>query len=300
YREDIRYSDEIISRQVDAYRRIRNTCRYLLGNLHDFSPEQAIAPGEMDPLDLYALESARLTHERIQEAYREFEFHRVFHSLHNFCVTDLSAFYLDILKDRLYSYAPRSRERRSAQTALRQILLLLARDMAPVLSFTAEEVFQSLPPALRPDCPTVFAMPEPEMPAAFLDAEERAAWEILLKTRALATSAIEPLRQSGLVGHSLDTSVTLYVAEDLGQRLRSLRADLRAVFIVSQLELKPLAEAPAEAQPQADLPGLKIGVGRAKGAKCARCWVYSEDLGQSGEHPEICPRCAEALREIGL
>ncbi|MCL1915164.1 MAG: isoleucine--tRNA ligase [Desulfovibrionaceae bacterium] len=299
YREDIRYSDEIISRQVDAYRRIRNTCRYLLGNLHDFSPEQALSPGEMDPLDLYALESARLTHERIQEAYREFEFHRVFHSLHNFCVTDLSAFYLDILKDRLYSYAPQSRERRSAQTALRQILLLLARDMAPVLSFTAEEVFQSLPAALRPDCPTVFAMPEPELPSAFLGTEERAAWETLLKTRALVTSAIEPLRQSGLVGHSLDTSVTLYVAEELGQTLRSLRADLRAVFIISQLELKPLAEAPAEAQPQADLPGLKIGVSRAKGAKCARCWVYNEDL-ENGEHPEICPRCAKALREMGL
>jgi isoleucyl-tRNA synthetase len=300
YREDIRYSEEIIRRLIDAYRRIRNTCRYLLGNIHDFTPEESLPPGEMDSLDRFALDTALRVHERIQEAYRDFEFHKVFHALHNFCVTDLSAFYLDILKDRLYSQTPASRLRRSAQNALRLILLLLMRDMAPILSFTAEEVFQSLPAACKPDCPTVFALPEPDMEGLALPPPERELWDILLETRAVVTAAIEPLRQEGQVGHSLDTALVLYAENGLLERLATLNTDLRAVFIVSQFELRPLAQAPAEAAAPEGRPGLKISVRKAKGEKCARCWIYSEETGGDAARPGVCPRCAAALKELGL
>ena len=298
YREDIRYSDEIINRLIDAYRRIRNTCRYLLGNLHDFSVEDALPLTELDQLDRFALDLAERTHQRMQDAYREYEFHKVFHTMHNFCVTDLSAFYLDVLKDRLYSYAPGSRERRSAQTALSYILDVLMRDMSPVLSFTAEEVFQSQPEGLRADCPTVFAMPEPKPFALRFGEAERDAWEKLLKVRAEVTKAIEPLRRDGVVGHALDTAVTIYADEAMYMAINELSTDLRALFIVSQIALKPLTEAPADAYTPEELEGVKIGVKKARGEKCARCWVYSEELGSDPAYPDACPRCARVLKEL--
>ncbi|MDR2051183.1 MAG: isoleucine--tRNA ligase [Deltaproteobacteria bacterium] len=295
YREDIRYSDEIVSRLIDAYRRIRNTCRYLLGNLHDFSPAAALPPAELDPLDRFALDTARRVHLQARKDYLGFEFHKVFHSLHNFCVTDLSAFYLDVLKDRLYSYAPAGRERRSAQTALDLILRMLLLDMAPVLSFTAEEAFQSLPEKLRPGCRTVFALPEPDLSGLSLPQAGREAWENLLRTRGAVTRAIEPLRRDGRVGHALDTSVTLYAGEELAGQLRGLGTDLRAAFIVSQLEIKPLPEAGEGVFSPEEQPDLKIGVSRARGEKCGRCWVYSEEPGKDPRHPDLCPRCAAVL-----
>jgi isoleucyl-tRNA synthetase len=298
YREDIRYSNEIVNRLIDAYRRIRNTCRYLLGNLDDFSAEAALPPESLDPLDRFALDLARRAHERMREAYQSFEFHKVFHTLHNFCVNDLSAFYLDVLKDRLYSYSPASRERRSAQTALSLILRLLMRDMAPVLSFTAEEVFQNLPEQARGGVKTVFAMPEPDLSALDFSTAEGEAWERLLQARTAVTRAIEPLRKEGSIGHALDTAVTLYAEEALAAGLQGLGTDLRAVFIVSHLSIRPLAEAPAETFALEEIPGLKIGVTRARGEKCARCWVYSEELGRDPARPELCPRCASVLREI--
>ncbi|MDL2307565.1 isoleucine--tRNA ligase [Desulfovibrio sp. OttesenSCG-928-C06] len=299
YREDIRYSDEIVNRLVDAYRRIRNTCRYLLGNLHDFAPEKLMPLNELDPLDRYALELAGAAHQRIQDAYREYEFHKVFHTMHNLCVTDLSAFYLDILKDRLYSFAPGSRERRSAQTALWFILQLIMRDMAPVMSFTAEEVFQSLPEGLKPGVSTVFAAPDIDMSALNFGDAERKAWETLVSVRAEVTKAIEPLRKAGEVGHALDTSVTIYADDALLATLGGLKTDLRAVFIVSQLALKPLSEAPADAVVAEEVEGLKISVAKAKGEKCARCWIYSEELGGNAKYPDVCPRCAAVLEELG-
>lgn len=298
YREDIRYSDEIINRLIDAYRRIRNTCRYLLGNLHDFSQAEALPLAKLDPLDRFALDLALRTHERVQEAYKEYEFHKVFHTLHNFCVTDLSAFYLDVLKDRLYSYAPNSKERRSAQTALSLILSLLLRDMAPVLSFTAEEVFQSLPEGLKPGCETVFAMPQPDMNTLDFGLAERDAWEKLLKARAEVTKAIEPMRKEGVIGHALDTAVTVYADEALYMAINELGTDLRALFIVSQFELRPLSEAPANAYAPEELEGLKVAVAKAAGEKCARCWVYSTELGTDLDYPDACPRCTEVLKEL--
>ncbi len=294
YREDIRISDEILLRLVDAYRRIRNTCRYLLGNLKGLTPEGLVAPKDMDPLDRYALDVATRAHQRVQKAYADYEFHKVFHTLHNLCVTDLSAFYLDVLKDRLYASASAGPERRSAQSALLRILLLLVRDMAPILSFTAEEVFSHIPEALRPAVPTVFALQD-DADGFETTEEERGRFETLMEARAAVTRAAEPMRKAGTIGHSLDTHVTLHADEAILKTLAGLGTEPRALFIVSGFTLKPLAEAPAGATRDEALPGVAITVERAKGEKCERCWIYDENLGANPNFPGLCPRCTAVL-----
>ncbi|MBB5144759.1 isoleucine--tRNA ligase [Desulfovibrio intestinalis] len=296
YREDIRISDEILGRLVDAYRRIRNTCRFILGNLNDISAQDLLPLDKLEPLDRFALDVAGRVHERVQQAYMDFDFHKVYHTLHNYCVTDLSSVYLDILKDRLYASAPASQERRSAQTALWHILCLLLRDMAPVLSFTAEEIFSHLPESLRGPEPTVFALPALEAAPYLFDEGTRDDWNVLLAVRGAVTKAIEPMRREGIIGHSLDTRITLFVADELRQRLEGLHTDLRAVCIVSQLQLEALDRAPQAAYQDEEIAGLAIGVEKARGEKCERCWIYSTDLGTDPEHPALCPRCTAVIK----
>ena len=295
YREDIRISDEILNRLVDAYRRIRNTCRYLLGNIHDLNPEQLVPVNRMDALDRYALDAATRVCARVQEAYKDYEFHKVFHSLHNFCTTDLSAFYLDVIKDRLYSSAPGSLERRSAQTAMYHILMQLVRAMAPVLSFTAEEVFGHIPSGLKPDVPTVFALPEDDANSYWLSEDQRKAWETVLALRAAVTRAIEPLRKAGDVGHALDTRVTLSLGGELAELIGNLDTNTRALFIVSQLVLQDVGQhEEGDIALEEGLTG-SVRVEKARGEKCERCWVYSEELGRDAAHPALCPRCTEVM-----
>lgn len=300
YREDIRISDEIMNRLVDAYRRIRNTCRYLLGNLKDLTPDALVDMKDMDPLDRYALDVVALAHLRVQEAYTEYEFHKVFHTLHNLCSTDLSAFYLDILKDRLYSSLPDSPERRSAQTALYHILMMLAQAMAPVLSFTAEEVYRHIPEALHPAAESIFALQRLDTDGFLLDETSRKQWQAVLAVRAEVTRAIEPLRKAGTIGHALDTAVTVYAAPELLALLQGIGTDLRAVCIVSQLSLAALEQAPAElAKTEIGEYGeAAVQVARAAGTKCERCWIYSDALGADPTRPTLCPRCAKVLAEL--
>jgi len=289
YQEDVRISDEILNRLVDAYRRIRNTVRFILGNLADFDPaKDSVAPEAMLPLDRFALDLVERRHKTLQQAFEDFEFHKVYHTLHNLCTTDLSAFYLDIIKDRLYVCA--GLERKSAQTVLHRALLVLLNDMAPVMSFTAEEAFQTLPEGMRPGGSSVFTMRLPKAVPAMSDAQ-RQAFELLLAVRGEVTKTIEPMRKAGDVGHSLETCVTLYAAGDVAEALAQPGLDLREFFIVSKTEVKPLADAPADAYAPEELKDLKVSVARAPGAKCQRCWRYDENLGQDAAHPEICPRC---------
>lgn len=301
YREDIRISDEILGRLVDAYRRIRNTCRYLLGNLSDFGQAEIMATDKLLPLDRFALDNAARVHKQVQDAYASFEFHRVYHGLHKYCVTDLSAVYLDILKDRLYASGKNSLERRSAQTALWHILSFLLRDMAPVLSFTAEEIFRILPDSLRAGVASVFALPPLDGSEFLLEDGKRDDWEQLLELRSVVTRAIEQVRREGVIGHSLDTSVTLYLNDALAETLKSLNTDLRAICIVSQLECRPLSEAPENAFRDPELDGLAVVVEKAKGEKCVRCWIYSTELGTGPnadpEHPALCPRCLAVMAD---
>ncbi len=296
YQEDLRISDEIIGRLVDAYRKIRNTCRFILGNLSDFNPAtDAVAPADMLSLDRYALNMVRAKHQAVQAAYESFEFHKVYHTLHNLCTTDLSSYYLDIIKDRAYVTGATSRERRSAQTALYHILLMIVNDMAPILSFTAEEIFQHLPEAMRPAGSTVFAMRVPEIEGDLLSEEEEAVWNLVFAVRGDVTKAIEPLRQSKALGHSLDAMVTLHATGEAYASLASVASYLRDVFIVSQARVTD-EPAPADAI-RGEVEGVSVVIGRAKGEKCARCWIYDENLGTDPAHPQACPRCTKVLQE---
>ena len=298
YREDIRISDEILGRLVDAYRRIRNTCRFILGNLEGFGKGDLLPLNELLPLDRFAIDAAARVHDRVQQAYMDFDFHKVYHTLHNYCVTDLSSMYLDVLKDRLYASGPASKERRSAQTALWHILGLLLRDMAPVLSFTAEEIFAHLPEGLRGGEPTVFALQPVESAPLMLDEGTRDDWNVLTAVRGAVTKAIEPMRRDGVIGHSLDTRVTLFVADELRQRLEGLNTDLRAFCIVSQIAMQPLESAPQGAYCDEEIAGLAIGVEKAHGEKCERCWIYSTELGTDAGHPTLCPRCTAVIKAM--
>ncbi|MFW5971235.1 MAG: isoleucine--tRNA ligase [Desulfovermiculus sp.] len=299
YQEDLRISETILKQLVDNYRRIRNTCRFLLGNLHDFDPLQnAVSSQDLFPLDQYVLDLARERHARITRAYHQYELHKVFHSLHTLCATDLSAFYLDVLKDRLYVSAPDSLERRSAQTALHSLLCLLLWDMAPILSFTAEEAYQYLPGADLDAYPTIFTYPFSLADEPLMSERERETWDRLLTVRAEATRAIEPERKSGNIGHSLDVSLHLYAQGDLLAELEANRPSLQELFIVSEVHVQEAEAAPAEAFVSQELPGLKIKVHRAKGDKCARCWTFSQDLGHDDQHLDICPRCSQVMHVL--
>ncbi len=298
YQEDLRISEDILKQLVDNYRRIRNTCRFILGNLSDFSPEvHGLQRSQLLPFDRYVLNMFLEKHNQILKWYDTYELHKVFHTLHNLCVNELSAFYLDILKDRLYVSGQDSRERRSAQSALFKILLMLVQDMAPILSFTAEEVYQHLPDEVRDSSPSVFGFswsPEEETP---LSEEEKALWDLICDVRQEVTRAIEPKRKEGLVGHSLDVSVHLYLRDALYQQLKDMAPSLREVFILSQVEVLPGDQAPEEAYVSDVVQGLKIGISRAEGQKCPRCWVFSEHLGQA-DSDEVCPRCSAVLEAM--
>jgi isoleucyl-tRNA synthetase len=296
YQEDVRISDEILERLVDAYRRIRNTCRYLLGNLSDFSPDDVLSFDDLLPLDRYALDTVRLAHNRVAKSYEQFQFHRAFHTVYDLCVTDLSAFYLDVIKDRLYTSGQTSRARRSAQTVLWKTLKLIIQDMAPILSFTAEEVFQHLPEALKPaNTPTVFAyrwhLPEEDN----LPEEERQAMDKVVQVRNEITKAIEPVRKSGVVGHSLETAVTVYGPAGLIDSLNASGADLREMCIVSQVRLAAGETPPENSYQSAEISGLAVAVARVEGGKCQRCWTYSTRLGESPAHPDLCERCTPVV-----
>ena len=295
YQEDVRISDEILSRLVDAYRRVRNTAKFLLSNLWDFTPADAVDPADMPVLDRFALDLVQRRHESVQQAYEDFEFHRVYHALHNLCVTDLSAFYLDVVKDRLYVEPQAGLKRRSTQTVLWRTLLMLVFDMAPILSFTAEEVFEHLPEALRPNnASTVFALRLPGAAPA-MDQGERSAMELLLAVRGEANRAMEPLRKDRVIGKSLDAKLTLYGDETVLAALKNAPVDLTELCIVSAVDLAPLDQAPDGLEAGEELMGLKVGVAKAPGEKCERCWQISEQLGTSPDHPRACPRCTAVL-----
>ncbi|MBA4358983.1 MAG: isoleucine--tRNA ligase, partial [Desulfovibrio sp.] len=247
------------------------------------------------PLDRFALDLVERRHKTLAQAYEDFEFHKVYHTLHNLCTTDLSAFYLDIIKDRLYVCT--GDDRRSAQTVLWRALVVLLHDMAPILSFTAEEAYGYLPAASRPGGVSVFSMRLPEGPAPMPE-KARQAFELLLAIRGEVTKAIEPLRKAGDVGHSLDTHVTLHASGDAASALSTPGLDLCEFLIVSRISLDESGSVPEGAYLSEEVKGLGVTVARAPGAKCQRCWRYEENLGSADEHPEICPRCTAVVQGL--
>ena len=289
YRDDIRISDKILKQLTDAYRRIRNTSRFLLGNLNDFDPQaDALAYDRMLPLDRYALHSLQKLIERARKAYEDYEFHIIYHALFNYCTLDLSAFYLDILKDRLYTSPPTSTERRSAQTALYHIADGMARLMAPIMAFTAEEIWQHLPAdSRRPASVHMARLPEPD--DALCDQALADQWKTIRQVRSEVTKALEAARAAKTIGHSLDAAVSVGLSDALYDQVAPYADDLRAIFIVSQARLER-GEFPGGV-PSDEVDGVWVSVAPASGQKCNRCWVHDPSVGEQAGHPEICSRC---------
>jgi isoleucyl-tRNA synthetase len=293
YTADTCFSKNLLPPLLEAYRKIRNTCRFLIGNLYDFDPAAHRVPyAEMPELDRWILHRTAELVARARRAYDSFTFHHVVQQLINFCAVDLSALYLDIVKDRLYTAGTTSPQRRAAQTALWDMLDALVRLMAPILSFTADEIWTLLPATGRPA--SVFAAGFPEhLP---LDETLAARWDRLLAVRTAVTKSLEDARQAGLIGHSLDARVQLSAADGLRPLLAEHADLLPALFIVSQVQLGthlgPEAVSPL-------LPELKVHVERARGRKCERCWNYSEAVGADATHPGLCERCLPVITAAG-
>ena len=297
YREDIRISDNILKQLSDAYRRIRNTSRFLLGNLYDFDPgKNAVAYEAMPEIDRYALHKLQLIIDKARQAYDAYEFHVIYHALFNYCTLDLSAFYLDILKDRLYTSPPDSVERRSAQTVLHIQAETIARLMAPVLPFTADEIWQSMPSQNGDRSSIHFAL-LPEVNTALIDDDLAARWEYLLNIRGEVTKKLEEARAQKLIGHPLDASVTLSAGGDVYDALQPYAGELRSILIVSQATLVK-DDSVKGASESRDVEGVRIQVAAATGEKCERCWVHETSVGSNKEQPTICQRCQNALAQI--
>jgi isoleucyl-tRNA synthetase len=297
--EDMRLSEEILARNAEAYRKIRNTCRFILGNLHDFDPDRHAVPLErLEEIDRWALHQVDDLVTRVRGAYEDYEFHLATQAIHRFSTVTLSAFYLDVLKDRLYTAAPDAAERRSAQTAMRLILLALARLMAPILCFTAEEVWQALR-GRRPGDPLAASVHVEELPGPLPLPGEPAlleTWERLLAVREEVLKALEVVRAAGGIGNSLEAAVTLEAPAALAPVLEGRAPSLRFLFLVSRVVLGPVPEPPTHAGER--VPGLRIGISRAPGAKCQRCWNVTEDVGARAELPGLCGRCVPVVEAV--
>jgi isoleucyl-tRNA synthetase len=299
YRDNIRLSEEILQRLTEAYRRIRNTCRYLLGNLNSFDVKNnSVSYAQMEDLDRWALNRLQEINDRVVKAYKDFEFHIVYHTLHNFCVIDLSSFYLDIIKDRLYVSPEKSVSRRSAQTAMNEILNVLVRLMAPVLSFTADEIWQIMGGRDGESASSIHECLFMPVKDEYRDSRLAEKWDEIIKVRREVTKALEIARKNNLIGHSLDASIILGVSPEVKELLEPYKEQLRSLFIVSNVSLSP-AEEVKEGFRAEDVKGLIVNVIPCGDPKCERCWVHDPTVGKSPENPTICGRCINALTEAG-
>lgn len=292
YREDIRISKEIINRLTDAYRKIRNTCRFLLGNLYDFDNREY--GGRLHEIDRWAMSRLQGLIKKVTEAYEDFDFHEVFHSIHYFCIVDMSSFYLDVLKDRLYTARADSDERRESQWVLSEILLALTGLMAPVLSFTAEEVWGYI---LKKEGnigtkameESVFLSAFPSVKEEFIDSDLEERWAGMLELRDEVNKALELKRAEKFIGNSLESRITLFLPDRYKMIAREYSDFLPAFFLVSGVAIsEENFTASYESQ---KIEGLKVGIERAAGDKCLRCWNWSETVGKFGDAPDICERC---------
>lgn len=298
YRNEISASDEIFKRTADAYRRIRNTARFLLANLAGFDPSTDALPNDaLLPLDRWILGKAQALQADIQVAYDDYQFHHVYHRVHNFCSGELGGFYLDVIKDRQYTTGRDSLPRRSAQTALFHLAEALCRWIAPILSFTADEIWENLPGSRAA---SVFltqwygALPEPETEGQL----NSHFWMELMLVRQQVNKALELSREQGMVRGSLDAAVCLYAEPDLAARLSVLGDELRFALITSEAAVFDWAEAPPEAVEAEELR-LRVLIQPAEGEKCDRCWHRRPDVGQHQSHPALCGRCVTNVEGPG-
>lgn len=288
YRDDLRISPEILNHLIEAYRKIRNTCRFLLSNLYDFDlTTHRVAYEQLPELDRWALTRLAELVPRVRQSYEAFEFHTIFHALNNFCSVDLSAVYLDILKDRLYTFRADSPLRRGSQTVFFEIVTVLTKLMAPVLSFTAEEIWRALHPQQAGHEASIHLSSFPDADRKWADGQLALRWEKLLSVRERVQGVLETSRREKLIGSSLEAHVTLLADAKTYEFLKPMASDLSTVFIVSQVTLTQQSGAAQD---------LVVTVTKSPFAKCERCWNYREAVGKDATHPTLCDRCVEAVR----
>ena len=299
YQGDVRLGNKIIKGMSDVYRKIRNTFRYLLGNLSDFNPATDSVPyDQMEDFDKWALLRMERVRNEVTEAMDEYQFHVMYHAVHNFCTVDLSAIYLDVLKDRLYTETADSRLRRSAQTAMYEILTTLVRLMAPVISFTAEEVWQALPKGVERE-ESVHLADWPEAKPQYLDEALEARWEKRLALRSVITKALENARVAKEIGHALDADVTVYADGESYAELAAMKDFLADFCIVSTVTLVEGADKAPEGAQASEDGTVKVAVAPSTREKCERCWKHDPTVGSDPAHPHVCARCARVLTEMG-
>jgi isoleucyl-tRNA synthetase len=290
YTDDIRISEEILKRLVEAYRRIRNTGRFILGNLYDFDPDKdLIAYEKMEEMDKWALHRLQEIIKRVGDAYDRYQFHVVFYTLYNYCTVDLSALYLDVLKDRLYTTKAGSVARRSGQSAIFIILKAMTRLLAPISTFTAEEIWKAMP-AWKEKEASIHLARLPRADERYSNPSLGDTWKTMIDARAEIAKALEQARKDKVIGHSLDARVSIAAPEKMKNLFESHMEDLRALLIISQLQIVPENQI-ANPYKSEEIKGLVVGVEKARGEKCERCWVYSESLGKDKNHPKACERC---------
>ena len=298
YREDVKISDNILKQMAEAYRRVRNTARYILGNSNDFNPNTDRVPYEqLMEIDKWALHKLEVLKRKVTENYDKYEFYNLFQDIHYFAGVDMSAFYLDIIKDRLYTEGTNSIERRSAQTVMTEILVTLTKMIAPILSFTAEEIWETLPEVLK-DKESVLLTDWYKENDEYLNPEIENKWVEIIKVRREANKSLEKARQGKdrIIGNSLDAKVMLHSTDaEIQKFLVENREKLELALIVSEVEVvENIDETFTKGEEATD---LYIKVLHAEGEKCERCWKYSKELGKDPEHPTLCPRCASVLKK---
>jgi len=293
YTSEMSCSDEILKRMSDSYRRMRNTVRFLLGNLHGFDPAvHAVPMDQLIDFDAWAIRRAAALQDEVVAAYRDYQFHVIYQRVHNFCVNDLGGLYLDVLKDRMYTTPAAGLARRSAQTAMFHILQGMVRWLAPILSFTAEEIWKALPGhAQLPR--SVFLTTWHEYPATPQPAMD---WDALISLRQAVQRELEKLREAGTIGAPLEAEVDVYCLAEGASRYRAPGAELRFLTITSAARVHEAASPPPGATPaetgSATIPGVWLRAQRSAGTKCLRCWHLTDDVGVDAQHPELCGRCA--------
>lgn len=285
YKVDIRISNDILKQLTESYRKIRNTARFILGNISDFDPNKDSVPySELEELDKWALLRMNQLVNKIEKAYSEYEFHAMLHAIHNFCVVDMSSFYLDVTKDRMYASEPDAKARRAGQTAMYIILDTLTRLLAPVLAFTAEEIWQYLPHTDKDNAESIMLNDWPESKAEYEDEALAQKWDRILEVRDGVLKALEEARNQKLIGQSLQAKLVIKAKGEIFELLKENLEILPTVFITSQVELK-----------ETDGEELEVEVLEADGEKCERCWIYSTTVGHHHDNPTLCERCSKVV-----
>jgi isoleucyl-tRNA synthetase len=296
YRNDVSVSNNILKQCAEAYRKIRNTCRFILGNLFDFDPDKdCVDYKNLTELDKWALLKLDKLIRRVTKAYDDYEFHVVFHSVHNFCTIDLSNIYFDILKDKLYCSHPDDPERKAAQTVLYEILNALIVILTPILAYTTEEVWGQL--KKEGQLESVQLLDWPQYQDEYINEALESRFEKLLEVREVVTKALEEARNKKVIGHSLGARVTVYASEEWFAVLKTFE-QLEKMFIVSRADLRAENEKEDSAVSLEELSGIWVSVQAAEGEKCERCWIIEPSVGENEEHPTLCRRCQEVVSKL--